>query len=73
LWARRHELAPLLARHGIEIVPGVLRAPTMTLVKSLRRRRDGWRETAATQATRGLTHTLDDLERWMRSVHAYAG
>ena len=73
LWARRHELAPLLARHGIEIVPGVLRDQTMTLVKSLRRRRDGWRETAATQATRGLTHTLDDLERWMRSVHAYAG
>jgi hypothetical protein len=45
----------------------------MSLVKSLRRRRDGWRESAATQATRRLTHTLDDLERWMRSVHAYAG
>jgi hypothetical protein len=25
-----------------------------------------WRETASTAATRLLTHTLDDLERWLR-------
>jgi hypothetical protein len=35
-------------------------------VKSLRRSRGIWRETASTAATRLLTHTLDDLERWLR-------
>lgn len=66
LWKRRHELAPVLERHGIEIRTDVLRDTSMTLVKSLRRSRGIWRETATTAATRALTHTLDDLERWLR-------
>ena len=66
LWKRRHELTPVLARHGIEIRTAVLRDESMTLVKSLRKTRGIWRETATTAATRALTHTLDDLERWLR-------
>jgi hypothetical protein len=41
-------------------------------VKSLRRSRGIWRETATTAATRLLTHTLDDLERWLRYAGAAA-
>ena len=66
LWKRRHELAPLFAAHGIEIRTEVLRDESMTLVKSLRKSRGIWRETASTAATRLLVHTLDDLERWLR-------
>jgi predicted acylesterase/phospholipase RssA len=70
LWTRRHEFAPLLQRHGVEIRSDVLRDESMTLVKSLRRSRGRWRETASTAATRSLTHTLDDLERWLRLAAA---
>jgi predicted acylesterase/phospholipase RssA len=70
LWARRHELAPQLARHGIEIRTDVLRDDSLTLVKSLKKSRGIWRETASTAATRLLTHTLDDLERWLRYAAA---
>jgi NTE family protein len=66
LWKRRHELAPLLARHGIGIRFDVLRDESLTLVKSLKRTRGVWRETATTAATRLLAHTLDDLDRWLR-------
>jgi len=69
LWKRRHDLTPLLEKHGITLNADVLRDEHMTLVKSLRRSRGIWRETATTAATRLLTHTLDDLERWLR----YAG
>jgi predicted acylesterase/phospholipase RssA len=72
LWKRRHELAPLLARHGIEIRTDVLRDESLTLVKSLKKSRGTWRETASTAATRLLTHTLDDLERWIRHSTAAA-
>ncbi len=72
LWKRRHELAPLLARHGITIRTDVLRDPSLTLVKSLRKTRGVWRETATTAATRLLTHTLDDLDRWLRYSAARA-
>jgi len=72
LWKRRHELTPLLAQHGISIRTDVLKDEQMTLVKSLRRSRGVWRETATTAATRLLTHTLDDLERWLRYCHAAA-
>jgi NTE family protein len=66
LWKRRHELTPVLERHGVELRLDVLRDESMTLVKSLRRSRGLWLETASTAATRALTHTLDDLERWLR-------
>jgi predicted acylesterase/phospholipase RssA len=67
LWLRRHELAPKLARHGIEIDVAVLRDPRLTLVRSLRRRRTGL-QAASTAAVRELAHTLDDLERWLAAV-----
>ena len=70
LWKRRHELEPVLARHGVELRLDVLRDESMTLVKSLRKSRGRWRETATTAATRTLTHTLDDLERWLRVAAA---
>ena len=70
LWKRRHELTPVLERHGVEIRTDVLRDESMTLVKSLRKSRGLWRETASTAATRPLTHTLDDLERWLRWLAA---
>ena len=66
LWKRRHELTPLLARHGVTIRTDVLRDEKLTLVKSLKKTRGIWRETATTAATRLLTHTLDDLDRWLR-------
>lgn len=65
LWKRRHELAPRLARHDIEIDTRALRDPSLTLVKSLRRRRQTWLESATTVTARHLGHTLDDLERWL--------
>jgi hypothetical protein len=66
LWRRRHELAPLLARHGVTIRTNVLRDEKLTLVKTLKKSRGVWRESATTAATRLLTHTLDDLDRWLR-------
>ncbi len=70
LWKRRHELTPVLERHGLELRLDVLRDESLTLVKSLRKSRGLWRETASTAATRTLTHTLDDLERWLRVAAA---
>jgi NTE family protein len=72
LWKRRHELAPLLARHGLTLRTDVLADQALTLVKSLKKSRGTWRETASTAATRLLTHTLDDLERWLRYAGAAA-
>lgn len=66
LWARRHELAPLLARYGIAIDASVLRDESMTLIKSIRRTRDVWLDLESSAAARSLSHTLDDLERWLR-------
>ncbi len=56
----------MLGRHGISIRTDVLRDEKLTLVKSLKKTRGIWRETATTAATRMLTHTLDDLDRWLR-------
>jgi predicted acylesterase/phospholipase RssA len=70
LWTRRHELAPRLARHGIEINVGILRDQSLTLVKSIRRQREALLELDSANATRQLTHTLDDLERYLKHVYA---
>jgi NTE family protein len=67
LWTRRHELAPVLARHDVTIDVEVLRDESMTLIKSIRRQNDRWIETETSAATRQLGHTLDDLERWLRT------
>ena len=53
-----------------EELTDVLRDDSLTLVKSLKKSRGIWRETASTAATRLLTHTLDDLERWLRYAAA---
>jgi predicted acylesterase/phospholipase RssA len=66
LWVRRHELAPTLARHGIEIDVAVLRDESLTLVSSIRRHRAAWIDSPSAAATRMLGHTLDDLERWLQ-------
>ena len=70
LWERRHDLAPRLARHGISIDVDVLRDESMSLVKSIRRQRDGLFELRGADATRQLRHTLDDLDRYLRHVYA---
>lgn len=70
LWERRHELGPKLARHGIEIDAACLRDEKMTLVRSLRRTRELRLETVSSVTARELTHTLDDLERWLGAVAA---
>lgn len=70
LWRRRHELAPVLARHGIEINVAVLRDESLTLIKSIRRQREALLELESANATRQLAHTLDDLERYLRHVYA---
>ena len=68
LWERRHELGPRLARHGITIDTTVLRDSSLTLVKSIRRKRAAWLDLDSASATRELAHTLDDLERYLRAV-----
>jgi predicted acylesterase/phospholipase RssA len=70
LWERRHELAPRLAQHGITINIGVLRDESLTLVKSIRRQREALLEFESATAARQLTHTLDDLERYLKHVYA---
>lgn len=67
LWLRRHELAPKLARHGIEIDGAVLRDRSLTLVRSLGRTRT-WLQTAGTATVRELSLTLDDLQRWLAAA-----
>jgi len=68
LWERRHDLGPRLARHGITIDTTVLRDSSLTLVKSIRRKRAAWLDLDSASATRELAHTLDDLERYLRAV-----
>jgi hypothetical protein len=68
LWERRHDLGPRLARHGITIDTTVLRDSSLTLVKSVRRKRAAWLDLDSASATRELAHTLDDLERYLRAV-----
>ena len=71
LWERRHELAPRLARHGIGIDAAVLRDEKRTLVRSLRRQREYRIDSAARRTARALSHTLDDLQRWLAG-HGFA-
>jgi hypothetical protein len=74
LLARRHELAPLLARHGVTIDLPVLRDPHRTLVRAGRHfKRLHEAEADASAARVLLDATLDDLQAWLardRSVPA---
>ena len=60
LYQRRDELAPVLARHGLQLNLEVLRDRTRTLLGA---------EPAAT-ATQGLARTLDQLQHWIDARRA---
>jgi len=63
LYRRRHELRPLLARHGIELNLGVLKDHSRSLLPRKRR------PDLATSAS-ALDASLLDLERWLRMQQA---
>lgn len=65
LFLRRHELAPILARHGIRLNLPVLDDPELHLVRPSVRSRS-MRSTAALDAAASLADGLDDLEHWVR-------
>jgi len=67
LFARRHALAPVLARHGVGLRLDVLTDPDRHLVRGVRRRRQLVR---GTEITGRLVDSLDDLERWLASAAA---
>lgn len=67
LLARRHQLAPMLARHGAKLDLGVLRDRSLRLVRTVTRRR----AVSAPQRTLArLETTLHELERWVRLQEA---
>lgn len=70
LLERRHELAPVLARHGITLNLGVLRDPTLTLVKSETKAPPPRALLSVTAVAGRLTGSLDDLERFVRYTRA---
>jgi predicted acylesterase/phospholipase RssA len=67
LFARRHQLAPVLARHGITFDVHALRDPSRELVRGLRKPRP---PRGGMAIARELVHTLDDLERYIRHEEA---
>ena len=74
LWTRRHELAPVLARHGVTIDVAMLRDESMTLIKSIRRQDDRWIETATSAATRQLgTRSMISSAGCVRALGARQG
>ena len=70
LWARRHELQPILARHGVTINLGVLKDQGLTLVKSIAAPQptDAWLPVSEILAR--LADSVDDLERYVRIARA---
>lgn len=67
LWQRRHELAPVLGRHGVRLDLDLVRDPELSLVRSgpkLKARRG----TAAMRAAASLADCLDDLDRWIKAA-----
>jgi predicted acylesterase/phospholipase RssA len=71
LFERRHELEPLLARHGLGLRLDVLTDRTRRLV-SAAHRRNRMKLLPLTHATDALAECLDDLERWVRARKAAA-
>jgi NTE family protein len=65
LRARREQVAPLLARHGLQLRNDVLDDRARTLATSLRR-------AAAAAVTHRLRETLDDLDRSLDATRAKA-
>ncbi len=70
LWKRRHQLSPLLARHGIALDLAVLRDRGRTLVDGV-----GKPEPRAPLPVSGITNrlgeTLDDLGRYLAQAQAH--
>ena len=62
LFERRHELEPVLARHGIAIRLDVVTDPDRHLVRGAKARAP---LVAGTRIAARLADTLDDLERWL--------
>lgn len=65
LWRRRHELAPVLGRHGVRLNLDLVRDPGLSLVRS-RTRPAARHGTAAMRAAASLADCLDDLDRWVK-------
>lgn len=68
LWRRRHELAPVLERHGVHLNLDLLRDPGLSLVRSRAKPKPA-RGGAAMHAAAALAYCLDDLDRWVRVAH----
>ncbi len=70
LWQRRHELGPLLARHGVTLNLGVLQDHGLTLVKPGAAPPVGNAFVPVRGILARLAGRLDDLERHMRITRA---
>lgn len=64
LWERRHEIGPVLARHGLKLKLSVLEDTSLTLVK----RPSG--DKADRFGLAGLSEVLDNLERHLKIMRA---
>jgi NTE family protein len=60
LWERREEIAPMLARHGLQLKLSVLRDTSLKLVQ----------EPPSRKALARLGQTLDDLDRYLKVAHS---
>ena len=69
LWERRHVLAPVLARHGIELNHRMLRDHTRTLVEGVLPRAPQ-PPLPVTAITKRLADCLNDLDRYLRYAEA---
>lgn len=67
LFERRHELGPVLARHGIRLKLDAVTDPARHLVRGMRRHAE---PRGAMAVKRRLEHTLGDLERWLKHQSA---
>ena len=70
LLERRHELAPVLARHGITLNLGVLRDTSLTLVKSEAKAAPKPAPLPGTALAARLAGSLDELDRFVRYTRA---
>ena len=66
LWQRRHELTPVLERHGVRLNLDLVRDSDLSLVRSEAKSKARRGTTAATCAAASLAHCLDDLDRWVK-------
>lgn len=65
LYRRRHELQPILARHGLHLDLTILKDHERSLLPRNRRSRRGELQAL----TRSLDDSLNDLQRWLEARH----